>query len=358
MSSSSTRGSNELLDRYLNAVRFWLPDNRQQGDILAELGEDLRSQFEEKQAELGHPLDETEAAAILKACGSPMAVASRYQPQRYLIGPALFPIYKFVLKMVLLWILVPVFLFIVGPVSLMTSAGSWGEAAVRTLGGLWWGLCIAGAVITLIFAVLEGTRVQLGLENKWDPRSLPPVTERELQTSFLKTICEFAFATVGLVWLLLLPRNPFLILGPAAAFLKPAPMWNTFYPIIVALAAVNIVRLWVGLLRPQWRWFLPLTHLLNNGLSLLVLYFILSAALHASAAGWSPFVVLSESTANAVGLVKVAAVVNLSILVALAGTWVGLAIAGPIETWRFMRNLRRGTFPAPRGFSCNHKATI
>src|ERR1700722_19012024 len=106
----------ELLDRYLQAVRFWLPKAQQQEDLLAELGEDLRSQIEDQETELGHPLDQAEMAAILKKCGSPMMVAGRLGPQRQLIGPALFPIYEFVLKMVLLWILVPVFIFILGPV--------------------------------------------------------------------------------------------------------------------------------------------------------------------------------------------------------------------------------------------------
>lgn len=65
----------ELLDRYLQAVRFWLPKSSRQEDLIAELGEDLRSQIEAKEAELGHPLDKEEIAAILKRCGSPMMVA-------------------------------------------------------------------------------------------------------------------------------------------------------------------------------------------------------------------------------------------------------------------------------------------
>ena len=66
----------ELLDRYLQAVRFWLP-KAQQEDLLAEFGEDLRSQIEDKETELGRPLDKGEMSAILKRCGSPMMVASR-----------------------------------------------------------------------------------------------------------------------------------------------------------------------------------------------------------------------------------------------------------------------------------------
>ena len=150
-----------------------------QEDLLAELGEDLRSQIEDKETELGRPLDKGEVSAILKKCGSPMMVAGRLGPQRHLIGPALFPIYEFVLKMVLLWILVPVFIFIVGPVNVANSNGNWGLAVAETLGNLWSGLFIAAGVVTLVFAILERTSAHLGAESKWDPLKLPPVRKKE-----------------------------------------------------------------------------------------------------------------------------------------------------------------------------------
>jgi hypothetical protein len=56
----------DLLRRYLQAVGTYLPKS-QQDDILKELGENLRAQMEDKQAELGRPLNEDEAAAILKS---------------------------------------------------------------------------------------------------------------------------------------------------------------------------------------------------------------------------------------------------------------------------------------------------
>src|ERR1700682_4339889 len=85
----------ELLDRYLQAIEFWLP-KRQRQDIIAELSEDLRSQIEEKETEVGRKLQDAEVEAILKRCGAPLEVAARYRPQQYLIGPALFPVYRFV----------------------------------------------------------------------------------------------------------------------------------------------------------------------------------------------------------------------------------------------------------------------
>jgi len=155
MTKSSTRNPMELVDRYLQAVRFWAP--KPQEDLIAELGEDLRSQIEAKETELGRPLDQGEVSAILKTCGMPIVVASRLGPKRYLVGPALYPIYTFVLKMALLWILVPVFIFIVGPTNLISSKGDWGTAVLNTFGNLWSGLFIAASIITLVFAVLERT---------------------------------------------------------------------------------------------------------------------------------------------------------------------------------------------------------
>lgn len=49
----------ELLDRYLQAVRFWLPKAQQQ-DIIAELSSDLHSQIEDRETELGRPLNEAD----------------------------------------------------------------------------------------------------------------------------------------------------------------------------------------------------------------------------------------------------------------------------------------------------------
>jgi hypothetical protein len=69
--NDSSRNSTELIDRYLQAVRFWLPGTHRQDDLIAELGEDLRSQFEDKETELGRPLDKAEMSAILKRCGQP-----------------------------------------------------------------------------------------------------------------------------------------------------------------------------------------------------------------------------------------------------------------------------------------------
>ena len=79
----------ELIERYLESVKFWLP-RRQKDDIIAELSDDIHAQVEEKkETALGRNLNEAEVEAILKQRGHPLLVANRFLPQESLIGPSL-----------------------------------------------------------------------------------------------------------------------------------------------------------------------------------------------------------------------------------------------------------------------------
>ena len=103
----------QLLDRYLTAVKFWLPQ-KQREDIAAELAANLQSEIEDRAAELGRPLGDDEVAALLKQQGTPILVASRYQQEhrtvtfgRQLIGPIVFPFYCTAIKVTLVLLLIP-----------------------------------------------------------------------------------------------------------------------------------------------------------------------------------------------------------------------------------------------------------
>ena len=343
---SSAKNATELIDRYLQAVRFWLPKTRRQDDLLAELGEDLRSQIEDKEGELGHPLDHAEVAEILKRCGSPMMVAGRLGPQFHLIGPTLFPIYVFVLKMVLFWILVPVFVFIVGPVNLANSGGHWPSAILNTFGDLWSGLFIAAGVVTLVFAILERTSAHLGAECKWDPLKLPPVRKEEGKPTLLKAVCELGFSVFGLVWLLLLPQHPWMILGPAAAVLKAGPILHTFYLPFVLVSVVALVRSGITLARQQWGWFPPLSQLAQSVLMLIVLNYMIEAI--GRIPSGSAFVVLQDAVRNSPKYFQLAGIVNVSILASIVFGWLGVCIAAIAQTWQFVRYLRNRSSGMPR----------
>jgi len=331
----------ELIDRYLQAVRFWLP--KSQHDLALELAEDLHSQVEAKEAELGRPLDEGEVSAILRECGRPVVVAGRLRPQDYLIGPMMFPTYRFILKMTLLWMMLPIFVFIVGPVQLVKT-GSLGAAIGSTIGAMWTGSFIAAGIITLVFVMIERTQKNLGLVDKWDPRSLPPLEKPERKASGAKTACELIFNLMAFAWLLLVPHYPFLILGPAAAFLNAGPMWHTFYAPVLLLTAVSILRSGAILVRPQWVRFPVWSKLLQTVLSLVVVNYMINAAGQTAGAAWHPFVIAAQGGEQSA---KIAAVLNVSILVSLVCTCLGLSIAAIVQTWQSVRSFTRKESFAP-----------
>ena len=345
MTNTSSRNPMELIDRYLQAVRFWLP--KSQHDLALELAEDLHSQVEAKEAELGRPLDEAEVSAILKECGRPVMVAGRLRPQDYLIGPTMFPAYRSILKMTLLWMMLPIFIFIVGPVQ-FASTRSLGAAIGSTIGAMWTGGFIATGIITLVFVVIERTQNKLRMVDNWDPRTLPPLQKPERKASGGKTACELIFNGIAFAWLLLVPYYPFLILGPAAAFLRAAPMWHTFYAPVLLLTLLSILRLIVMLVGPQWVRFPVWSKLLQTVLSLLVVNYMIAAAGRTAGAVWHPFVIAAQGGEQSM---KIAAIVNASILVSLVCTWLGLCIAAIVQTWQSVRNFTRKESFAPGSVS-------
>lgn len=358
MSKSSSRNPMELVDRYLQAVRFWLPKDKRQQDLLAELGEDLRSQIDEKEAELARSLNEDDVAAVLKRCGAPMIVASRLGPKRHLIGPALFPIYAFVLKIVLVWILLPLFLVVLGPVNVAKTGGDWGVALASTLGQMWYAMLMAAGIITLIFAIVErsGALEKLpgnsGLACNWDPHNLPPIEKHERKTSLTNTVAELVANVFALNWLLLLPHHPFLILGPAEALLHAAPLVHTFYVPIVVLSVILILRGAIMLARPHWSLFPQASMLFNEALLFIVLSLVLNSAATTPGGSWAPFVTLLPGLANPMHYVKVPAIVNVSILISLVIGWFVQGIAIIVHSWQLRQRIRE------RKAVTGHAATI
>ena len=273
-----------------------------------------------------------------------MVVASRVGPQHYVIGPTLYPVYAFVLKMVLVWIMVPVFIFILAPIN-FANTGDWGTAFGTTVGNLWSALFISAGIITLVFAVIERTAAVSGTSGHgklcdFDPAKLPPL-QKERKATFTQTFAELVFNVFGLVWLLLVPHHHWMILGPAAAFLAPAPMWHTFYLAFVLLAAAVILRLGITLARPQWAWFPLSAQLVQTVVTIIIVNFMIDAAGQTTGGGWYPFVILADSVRNSPHYVKIAAVVNASILISLVCTWFGLCIAGVVQTWQLLKYLRK-----------------
>ena len=241
----------ELIDRYLQAVRFWLP-RKQQDDLIAELSEDIRAQVEERAAELGRPLRDEEVEALLRQRGSPMLVANRYLPQQVLIGPLLFPIYWFVLKVVTLCMLIPMLLgWILTLVSPALSSGNpWPARVGSTLSQIGSAWFVAMGVVTLIFAILERTDAKTQLLETWNPRKLPPLRHPHTIPRSSSAIEIGVNLCVAVWWAANIGSPLAMHLGPL--HLTLAPVWNWFFWAILLLTVANIGFAAVNLVHPYW----------------------------------------------------------------------------------------------------------
>ena len=277
-----------LLDRYLLAVKKYLPWKRQD-DILAELKANLESQLEEKESDLGRTLTTEEMQDWVKHLGSPMGMAARYLPQQYLIGPTIFPMYLWVLRLALLWCLV--IYSVVKAVEIVASAGS-GSSVLAAVLGAPWSLIITAAWVTAIFAAIEfattHSLVKLPADIvghvDWSPGTLPTAEDGPFDAksprSFSTAVAEVVFGFLALIWLLLVPHHPFLMLGPGAARLSVlpyhlAPVWVQFFWCIVAMSVVQLVWRSIVLVRGAWarpRVVQDLTYNIMGLIAVLVLF--------------------------------------------------------------------------------------
>jgi hypothetical protein len=254
----------ELLDRYLKAVKFWLPSEQKQ-DIIAELSEDIRSQIEDKESELGRQLSDAEVEAILKKSGNPMLVAQRYLPQRYLIGPALFPMYWFVLK--LGW------LFFFGPWLIL------GIGANLFAGGHFQGLLepffrallINFAAITGAFALIERSHAKTRWATDWSPRKLPAMRDPN-RVRRSSSISELAWYLMLLLWWVNVLRIP-AIPGVNVEFAPMLSRW-LFWPTLVLILCQGMIAC-LNAIRPQWNPRRAAFRGVVDGLSLLVVGYLL-----------------------------------------------------------------------------------
>jgi hypothetical protein len=245
----------DLVERYLHAVGFWLP-RAQKRDIVAELSEDIRSEIEEQERESGRALGESDVAALLKQRGHPILVATRYLPQEHLIGPTLFPIYRFVLKLVAACYLVPWVLvwigFLVFDPAFRSAHG--GAGWVHTLGAFWANFWVVGfvavGVVTLVFAALERTHARSAILAGWDPLKLRAVRDPG-RIPRANSIAELAASLVLCGWWIVAASSPVILDRPGVR-VSLGPMWDYFFWSYLALWVASIALSGVNLIRPWW----------------------------------------------------------------------------------------------------------
>ena len=260
----------ELVERYVAAVKFWLPANLRE-DIGAELAEDIRSEIDEAEKAKGRPLSEDEVAAILKARGNPMAVAARYQPQRHLIGPELFPLYIFVLKIVAVICLIPPVLAWLSRLVIDHTA-----PVPNVIASPFNSLLVAFAVVTIVFAIIEHKGIDLSKKREWNPKTLRPVKDKN-RIPRSESIGEIIGALIGIAIYAAgyLSQTTYHFAG--GGVITVAPEWIVFWQIIIAIAVVEIALAAIHLFKPYWSGLRVLARLVIDLAKTAAFYWLIQA---------------------------------------------------------------------------------
>jgi hypothetical protein len=129
---------------------------------------------------------------------------------------------------------------------------------------------------------------------------------------------------------------------PAAAFIKPAPIWHQLYWPIVALALAGMTQAGMNLLRPDWVRLRRVYQLLSNAMWLVILFFLLRAG------SW--IVILQTSGSSAEDYRRTTVILNECLLYTLIGLSVVGAYAVSHELRRLFRRPGKGS-----GSAVDHK---
>jgi hypothetical protein len=339
-----------IVDKYLRSVGNNLPE-AQRDDIVRELSDNIQSQIEDRESELGRSLNQAEVEGILKAHGHPLVVASRYREDqrsiafgRELVGPVIFPFYLRVLKFNLG--ITGIVMFIVC-VALAFSGHAVTVGSI--IPAIFYQVVIQFVIVTAIFTAAD--RHWKRHPDRWDlheakhPWHPAFALDGKLKlgskddsprVSRFDSVAQIVALGIALVWLRIAEGAPFLIFGPAAAFLRPAPIWHHFYWPVVVITWLGILQASINILRPDWLRLMVMYRALTAAAWLVILYFVLRAG------NW---VVLAPDGLTAEGFRQTAAILNQISVYCVVG-------AAAIAMYNFVRHLRRlwrlsNTKPSP-----------
>ncbi len=333
----------QLLDRYLTAIKFWLP-KKQREDIAAELAANLQSEIDDRAAALGRPLSEEEIAQLLKQHGSPILVASRFQQEhrtvtigRQLIGPLVFPFYWTAIKVTLVLLLIPGMLpaVVLGTQAHGQPLSQLGHALTRVA---WLSLPVL-LFVTLVFAGIDFGLRRFHLLEKWgrdwDPQTLPSPSRQAKQVRRSSSIAGIIVQSLFILWWWNHGAVPYLVVSDSGAQMHFAPVLTSLHLPILIIMFIHLGQHLINLLRPDWRWLPPATGIVTSVIGLIILYPLL---------GSSPLISISQANGLPISAGEAAQIQEL-IALGLIGLWVGIAVAAVIFAgrlgWIFWQMLPR-----------------
>lgn len=250
-----------MTDRYVRAVLAGVPAERR-AEIEASLRDAIRRDVAARITD-GQSMDDAERAA-LTSLGDPMRVSAQYSGRElHLIGPAVYPDYIRLLRL-LLTVVVPIVAVVVGAVAAVSGSPVWTVLTTSVGTAFTVGVQLAFWV-TLVFALIDRFSGQGRTgSSTWDLDDLPDLPSRGI--SLGGTIGSVAGLTV-LAWFLLWRpgyQESFDPGGPSIPILDPAldEVWIPFLvAVVLASIVLEIATYLVG------RWTVPLA-VANTVLSL------------------------------------------------------------------------------------------
>jgi HAAS len=197
-----TSNKETIIDRYLAAVSERLPV-KQREDTVKEISSLIQDALDDRSKTEGKEPDDEMMIAVLKEFGPPEKIIAPYLPERYLIGPYLYPTFMLVLRIALPIIgvltLVAFWLGLNFPTP-VTGAGFITEL-VKSVGQAIASVVTAFGNIVLIFAILQWAIPEFRTAPKakeWDPRSLKAISQPD-KVKRGELIVEIFFILVALI---------------------------------------------------------------------------------------------------------------------------------------------------------------
>lgn len=263
----------ELVDRYLNAVKGYLPQKEKaaQDDIIAELKDSLLSRIEERETELGRALSAEEQQALVKENGHPMLVASRYMPQQYLIGPSMYPFWLMALDAML--IAVGVVYAVLAGIDLITR-GNFVQALIQASTGYAGTALFWAAIITLAFWIFERNQIRFGFLDRWQPAKLA-ANSGGFHMKRSESLFEIVIGALFIAWWLGAISFPtsFWHYGKPVSFAMSSS-WNPYWWGILALNVWWLLLSVASFISPYLKWDRLLLRILLSVISIGLLYFL------------------------------------------------------------------------------------
>lgn len=267
-----------MIEQYIYAVTKKLPEKSRN-----QIASELRALIENKKKEMGEHLSEEEKDyEVLLALGSPGEVAKRYKAkEKYLIGPAYFESYLFVLKIVVFAIFIGV--TVTAGLSILFSVESFADAIGQYVGSLISAILQGAAWVTGIFAFLEYREIaiDIGMDKKnWDPSKLPVLAREKARRGKSETVFSIVFTALFLILFVFKPElvGIYYKIGDESDFINLFQLeaYKPFKIIIFLIFALSILGDFIKFGKGRWTIKKAVAVMMLNILSAALSIFILT----------------------------------------------------------------------------------